>query len=342
VYHSLAAAVKSTLWPNVPLEAPFHNGYPGRVQLRTRMTEHQTHASEHPLFSIIIAVYEDWAPLDQCLRSLAQQNDDVPFEVIIVDDGSTAAAPEFISRWIESYPLTVIQQSHAGISAARNRGVQASNGAILVFTDADCRFQPKCLVALGRATMEFPEHKHFQLHLVGDCVGTVGRAEELRLAMLQDHLLGADGRIRYLNTSGFAIRRTAVNIAKGVFDPVALRAEDTFLMATLMQRGELPLFVPNATVQHAIPLSLTANLRKDLRSIYLEAKTYDLIATKGVKFRLGHRERLGMLWAMWKASGQRSIGRSAWFVVTLRQGLRLVASYAYRCFRAVRLTSTQP
>jgi hypothetical protein len=23
VYHSLAAAVKSTLWPNVPLEAPF-------------------------------------------------------------------------------------------------------------------------------------------------------------------------------------------------------------------------------------------------------------------------------------------------------------------------------
>jgi glycosyltransferase involved in cell wall biosynthesis len=306
------------------------------------MNEHEAHAAEYPLFSIIIAVYEDWTPLEQCLRSLAQQKDGIRFEVIIVDDGSSTAAPEAIRRWTDFYSLTIIRQSHAGISAARNRGVQASQGAVLIFTDADCRFQPGCIAALARTTGEFPEHRYFQLHLVGDCVGTVGRAEELRLAMLQAHLLGPDGRIRYLNTSGFAIRRSAVNIAKGVFDPVALRAEDTFLMATLMQRGELPLYIPDATVQHAIPLSLMASLRKDLRSIYLEAKTYDLIATKGVKFRLGHRERLAMLWDMWKASGQRSIGRWAWFVVTFRQGLRLVASYAYRCFRAVRLTSLQP
>ena len=306
------------------------------------MSEHGTHAAERPLFSIIIAVYDDWAPLDRCLQSLAQQKNDVRFEVIIIDDGSSATAPELIRRWTDCYPLRIIHQPHAGISTARNRGVRVSQGAVLVFTDADCRFQPGCLVALAGATVEFPEHKYFQLHLVGDCVGTVGRAEELRLAMLQAHLLAADGRIRYLNTSGFAIRRAAVDTEKGVFDPVALRAEDTFLMATLMQRGELPLFVANATVQHAIPLSLMASLRKDIRSIYLEAKTYDLIATKGVKFRLGHRERLVMLWAMWKASGQRSIGRSAWFVVTFRQGLRLVASYVYRCFRPVRLTSLQP
>lgn len=305
------------------------------------MSEHETHVADYLLFSIVIAVYQDWAPLAQCLRSLAQQKDDVRFEVIIIDDGSSAAAPPLISRWSDSYPLKIIRQSHAGISTARNRGVQVSQGAVLVFTDADCRFQPGCLAALATAVAEFPEHKYFQLHLVGDCVGTVGRSEELRLAMLQAHLLGSDGRIRYLNTSGFAIRRTAINIAKGVFDPVALRAEDTFLMASLMQRGELPLYVANATVQHAIPLSLMASLRKDIRSIYLEAKTYDLIATQGVKFRLAHRERLAMLREMWKASGHPSIGRLAWFVVTFRQGLRLVASYAYRCFRAARLTSSQ-
>jgi glycosyltransferase involved in cell wall biosynthesis len=306
------------------------------------MTEHETQAAERPLFSIIIAVFEDWSTLDQCLRSLAKQKDYESFEVIVVDDGSSTTAPEFIGRWIDCYPLTVIRQAHAGISAARNRGVQVSQGAVLVFTDADCRFQTSCLGALAKATVEFPDHKYFQLHLVGDCLGTVGKAEELRLAMLQAHLLGSDGRIRYLNTSGFAVRRAAVDTERGVFDPVALRAEDTFLMATLMQRGELPLFVANATVQHAIPLSLMASLRKDIRSIYWEAKTYDLIASKGVKFRLGHHERLSMLWAMWKASGHRSIGRWAWFVVTFRQGLRLVASYAYRCFRAIRLRSSQP
>ena len=306
------------------------------------MTKQAPIATPGTHFSIIIAVYNDWSPLDQCLRSLAQQKDCVSFEVIIVDDGSSSDAPECIGRWNDRYPLAIIRQAHAGISTARNRGVQVSKGDVLLFADADCRFQTNCLAALATAIAEFPQHNYFQLHLVGECVGTVGRAEELRLTMLQEHLLQPDGRIRYLNTAGFAIRRSAVDIERGVFDPVALRAEDTFLMATLMEHGQLPLFVAHATVQHAIPLSLMASLRKDIRSIYLEAKTYDLIATKGVKFRLGHHERLAMLWAMWKASGQRSIGRWAWFVVTFRQGLRLVASYAYRCFRAIRLTFPQP
>src|SRR5271156_1280523 len=303
------------------------------------MSEHPRIATPPPLFSIIIAVYNDWAPLHHCLRSLAQQKVDTSFEVIIADDGSSEAAPEFIRQWIDCYPLTVIRHSHAGISTARNRGVQISQGAVLVFVDADCRFQANCLAALASAVAEFSQHDYFQLHLVGDCLGTIGRAEELRLAMLQSHMLQPDGRIRYLNTAGFAIRRVAVDIEIGVFDPVALRAEDTYLMARLMQRGELPFFVANATVEHAIPLSVMECLRKDMRSIYLEAKTYDLIASKGVRFRVTHQERLAMAWSMWKVSGGRSFGRRPWFVVTGRQGLRLIAAYVYRCFRAVRLTS---
>jgi len=301
------------------------------------MIEHQYNSTTATLFSIIIAVYNDWAPLDQCLRSLAEQINGASFEAIVADDGSSEPAPEFIRRWGECYPLTIIRHSHAGISTARNRGVQTSKGKILVFMDADCRLLPNCLAALASAVADFPQHNYFQLHLLGDCVGTVGKAEELRLAMLQEHMLQPDGRIRYLNTAGFAVRQAVVDVERGVFDPVALRAEDTFLMASLMQRGELPFFVANASVEHAIPLSVLACLRKDLRSIYLEAKTYHLIASKGVHFRVSYRERFAMVWSMWKASGKRSFGRRPWFVVTGRQGLRLIASYVYRCFRAVRL-----
>ena len=303
------------------------------------MIEYHDNSTTTTLFSIIIAVYNDWAPLDQCLRSLVQQKNGASFEVIIADDGSAEAVPEFIRSWGEYYPLTILRHPHAGISTARNRGVQVSKGKILVFVDADCRLKLDCLAALASTVADFPQHNYFQLHLVGDCLGTVGKAEELRLAMLQEHMLQPDGRIRYLNTAGFAVRKAVVDVERGVFDPVALRAEDTFLMATLMQRGELPFFVPNATVEHAIPLSVMTCLRKDIRSIYLEAKTYDLIASKGIKFRVGYRERVAMVWSMWQASGKRSFGRRAWFVVTGRQGLRLVASYVYRCFRAVRLTS---
>jgi hypothetical protein len=69
-------------------------------------------------------------------------------------------------------------------------------------------------------------------------------------------MLQPDGSIRYLNTAGFAIRRKGADVAAGLFEPVARRAEDTLLLANLMRRGQLPLFVPDAIVEHAIPLSL--------------------------------------------------------------------------------------
>jgi glycosyltransferase involved in cell wall biosynthesis len=278
-----------------------------------------------PLFSIVIGVYNDWVPLNACLRSLAQQTNGPSFEVIVVDDGSGETAPEFIRRWVRCYPLTVVRQPHSGVSAARNRGVQISSGSVLVFVDADSRFRINCLAALGSTITNSPQHNSFQLHLIGDCSGPVGRAEELRLITLQNHMLEPNGCIRYLNTAGFAIRRTRVDVEGGVFDCRALRAEDTLLLANLMQGGELPLFVPNATVQHATPLSVVDCLGKEIRSAYQEGRTYNLIASMGVRIRLSHRERLSMLLSMWKTSGRRSIGRSAWFVLATRRALHLIA-----------------
>lgn len=286
-----------------------------------------------PLFSVIIGVYNDWTPLDQCLRSLSEQTQAPAFEVIVVDDGSQEAAPQFIRDWSRCYALAVVRHAHAGISAARNRGIQASKGSILVFVDADCKFQTNCLAALGETISRSPEHHCFQLRLTGDGCGVVGRAEQLRLITFQSHMLLPNGCIRYLNTAGFAIRRTRVDIAQGLFDPDAVRAEDTFLLANLIEGGVLPWFVGDAIVQHAIPLSLMECFRKDIHSARLEARTYDLIDSKGVNLRVSHKERWGMLLSMWRTSAQRSIGRSAWFVLVVRQGLRWMILFADRCFR---------
>ena len=77
--------------------------------------------SSMPVFSIIIAVYNDWKVLDPCLRSLTPQRGGPDFEVIVVDDGSNEEAPAVIRQWVRCMPLTIVRQSHAGISAARNR-----------------------------------------------------------------------------------------------------------------------------------------------------------------------------------------------------------------------------
>jgi glycosyltransferase involved in cell wall biosynthesis len=303
---------------------------------------HQLISTTNPLFSVIIAAYNDWEPLDQCLHSLAQQAGSPSFEVIIADDGSTEPAPEFIRQWQRCYPLTIDRQSQAGISSTRNRGAQISRGSVLLFVDADSRLQTNCLAGLNSTISNSPQHNCFQLHLIGDCTGLVGRAEELRLMTIQSHMLQPNGCIRYLNTAGFAIRRSRVDIERGLFDPVALRAEDTLLLSNLMQAGELPFFVPDAIVQHATPLSLTGSLVKSIRSAYLEGRTYEIIASRGVRIRVSHRERLHMLLSMWKISGQHSIGRPAWFVLVAKQALRRMISFSYHASGLVRALASSP
>ena len=295
------------------------------------MVEHHSISTALPFFSIVIAVYDDWIALEPCLHSLAQQKPGPEFEIIVVDDGSAEPAPKRICEWSRRLPLTLVRQTHAGISAARNRGIQTSKGSVLLFTDADCRMQTGCLVTLAAVIADSPQHNCFQLHIVGDHSRLVGRAEDLRLRTFQQHMLQPEGRIRYLNTAGFAIRRTRVDAAAGLFDPVAVRAEDTLLLANLMQSGELPLFVANATIQHTIPLSLAACFLKDVRSAFVERKTYEIIASKGVRIRVNNRERLKVLSSMWKTAGQDSIGRSAWFVLVARQTVQRVVSFGCEC-----------
>jgi hypothetical protein len=166
----------------------------------------------------------------------------------------------------------------------------------------------------------------FQLHLVGDCSGLVGKAEHLRLTALQSHMLKPDGHIRYLNTAGFAVKSSRVDREIGLFNPSAVRAEDTLLLVDLIERGELPFFVENAVVRHAMPLSLTKCLMKDVRAAYLERGTYDSIAARGVRIRVNHWQRLAMLSTMWRLSREESIGRSAWFVILARQALQRTVS----------------
>lgn len=286
-----------------------------------------------PAFSVIVAVYNDWVLLDRCLQSLAEGTNAPGLEVIVADDGSTEPAPGMIHRWSACFPLTVVRQPHEGIAAARNRGIRNSRGSVMLFIDADCIVQSDCLSRLAATILEHPQHACFQLHITGDSSGLVGRSEELRLETLQNHLRQPDGRIRYLNTAGFAIRREGVDIERGLFDPDVLRAEDTLLLANLITDGTLPLFVESATVRHAISLSLPALLKKDMRSAYLEGETFDRIASMGVKIRTSHRERLGMFAKMWKMSGGRSIGRLAWFVALTRTALARSVSGVCSCFR---------
>ena len=173
------------------------------------MTQSKSDPTATPLFSVVIPVYNDWKPLEQCLKSLVLQTNAPAFEVILVDDGSTEAAPERVRQSALKYPLTLIQQAHAGIPAARNKGIRTAKGGILLFVDADCRLQEDCLASLCSVILQSPQQDCFQLRLVGNCSMPVGpEALDLPRSYAARRRLA----IRYLNTAGFAIRRGIADI----------------------------------------------------------------------------------------------------------------------------------
>ena len=282
-----------------------------------------------PHFSVIIPIYNDWEALEGCLQALHEQREAPAFEVVVVDDGCQQEAPESIRGRSQDFTFTIVRQEHMGIGAARNCGIQNSQGLIVVFTDADCRPRSDCLANLARTITENNEKKCFQLRLVGDSSTLVGGAEDLRLKALQQHLLQPDGHIIYLNTSGFAIQRTAIEPGGNLFDRTVQRSEDSLLLANLIKRGELPFFVPTAVVQHWVRLSLIQCLRKDSRVAWFEAEAFKRINATGVQIRRTNWERFGMVQSMWRASTRDSTGRMAWFVAVVRQILQRAVSVMY-------------
>jgi len=88
------------------------------------------------MFSVIIPTYNDWYRLKQCVTALeAQTLSDDQYEIIVVNNSETKRIPEEIYF---SERVQLIHEAQPGSYIARNRGVQASNGEIMVFTDSDC------------------------------------------------------------------------------------------------------------------------------------------------------------------------------------------------------------
>jgi glycosyltransferase involved in cell wall biosynthesis len=97
------------------------------------------------LFSVIVTTYNREDALEAVLRSLARQTDG-DFEVVVADDGSTAATSQLVEAWKAKigHRLDHVWHEDRGFRAAeiRNRAILASRGAYCIFLDGDCIVRP--------------------------------------------------------------------------------------------------------------------------------------------------------------------------------------------------------
>lgn len=91
-----------------------------------------------PLVSVIMPCFNAAPYIEQAVRSVLDQTY-ATIELIIVDDGSTDASPEIVSRLSDAYPgrIRSAEQANAGPYAARNHGLRLATGDYIAFLDAD-------------------------------------------------------------------------------------------------------------------------------------------------------------------------------------------------------------
>lgn len=101
--------------------------------------------SRNPLISIIIPVFNIEKYLSEALESLISQT--YPYwRGIIVDDGSSDKSSDIADYYAEKDErFTVIHQKNAGVSAARNKGLQNVSGDYVYFFDPDDILHPQTL-----------------------------------------------------------------------------------------------------------------------------------------------------------------------------------------------------
>lgn len=91
----------------------------------------------NPRISIIVPVYKAESFLHKCVESILNQTER-DIELILVDDGSPDRSGEICDDYgLKDSRVRVIHQKNAGVSAARNRGIQEARGAFVGFVDSD-------------------------------------------------------------------------------------------------------------------------------------------------------------------------------------------------------------
>ena len=104
--------------------------------------------------SVVIPVYNAARFLREALASLQAQTF-TEWECICVNDGSTDESPAIIREVMASDSrFQCLDQANAGLSAARNRGVERSQAPYIFFMDADDLLYPKALETLYRTIQE--------------------------------------------------------------------------------------------------------------------------------------------------------------------------------------------
>ncbi len=103
--------------------------------------------SPPPLVSVCIANYNGMDVIDDCLRSVLDQQGDVVVEIIVHDDASTDGSVDYIRQHYPQVKL-IASAENVGFCIANNRMADATKGQYLLLLNNDAALFPDALLTL--------------------------------------------------------------------------------------------------------------------------------------------------------------------------------------------------
>jgi glycosyltransferase involved in cell wall biosynthesis len=224
--------------------------------------------SPRPHYSVAVCTRNRWARLQVTLSCLSRQSWRGPWELLVVDNGSTDATATDLAGLLRNFPVPArsLVESRPGVAAARNRALASAAAPWLLFLDDDTSCPPDWLAAYagvldgtsglaaagGRIVADLPPGTEAwlrQLYTVrlGGPAGWFDLGEE-------SLPLPVGGQLPF--GANMAIAVAAARQAGGFDETLGwggragLPGEETELVERLLAAGGRGLYLPQAAVTH--------------------------------------------------------------------------------------------
>jgi GT2 family glycosyltransferase len=280
--------------------------------------------------SVVIPVRDGAVTLSQQLAAVADQQLDVPWEVIVVDHGSRDGSGDLARRWASSFrALKVVPTGGPpGVAHARNAGAAIATGDLVALCDADDVVTADWLAALVDAAAD--------LDVVGGRLVPVGP----ELDGLADDGLGDDGLaglpsaldfLPYAVGANCAIRREVIDALHGWDEAYVAGADDVEMSWRAQLAGYRIGYAPDAVVWHRARPTARATARQAFRYGVLDHRLYRDFRDRGLP-RPALREGV-RAWAWIVTSAADAVRvkrRHRWLGVVAHRTGRLAGSLRYR------------
>ena len=262
--------------------------------------------------SVVMPLYNKEVDVGRSVKSVLNQTV-TDFELIVVNDGSTDRGPDVVQK-INDNRIRIFNQENAGVSAARNRGINKSRSDLIAFLDADDEWKTDFLETILHLKEKFPSCGVFATNYVFREVNGKYHSPIIRgLAphpwegVIEDYFGVAVRSAPPLWTSAVSVKKEALH-AVGLFPVGVTSGEDLLTWARLAAKYPIAYTTkPLAVFRHwasttGIPTRIPAKedfVGKSLELLFADSRIADKRSLKEY-IGLWYRMRASMFFRLGK------------------------------------------